>query len=144
MKHFQFVYSNQNSCVVCTGFHKFGLSITFYWNKSKLNHCELSRLLRTCTLNRLPFSFSLFFLFFFVKLDGTKLNRSDGLNFNKFDRCLFFLNTQFYPTKRKFFVSTNECSQYIKGDLISEYIFNLVSSSKKCAKSLFLNFSIYV
>ena len=105
--------SNQKSLrsLVCTGFHKSGLSIKFYWNKFKLNHCELSRLLRTCMLNRLPFFLLLFFLFFFVKLDGTKLNRSDGLNFNKFDRCLFFLNMQFYPTKRKFFVSTNTCSQ---------------------------------
>ena len=119
--------SNQKSLrsLVCTGFHKSGLSIKFYWYKFKLNHCELSRLLRTCMLNRLPFFLLLLFLFFFVKLDGTKLNKSDGLNFNKFDRCLFFLNMQFYPTKRKFFVSTKFVLQmhvHSKGCITSEYI----------------------
>jgi hypothetical protein len=64
VKHFQFVYSNQNSL----SFYKSGLSITFYWNKSKLNHCELSRLLRTCMLNRLPFSLSSFFFSFLSNL----------------------------------------------------------------------------
>ena len=110
--------------MICAGFHKSGLSITFYWNKFKLNHCELSRLLRTCMLNSLdcPFPFpSPLFSFLFCQTWRYKTKQKWRIEFQQVWPLFIFPKHAILSDQAEVFLSV-VMHVHSKGDLISEYI----------------------